>query len=68
MSLGYLLIALDRYKGEDDKMTTDTPQKTAVKDYAEILWLLIKAEIVFIIIRLATSIRFTGGIFGGLFQ
>jgi len=49
-------------------MTTDTPQKTAVKDYAEILWLLIKAEIVFIIIRLATSIRFTGGIFGGLFH
>ncbi len=49
-------------------MTVDNPQKTTVKDYAKIIWLLIKAEIVFFSIRLATNIRFIDGLFGELFH
>jgi len=39
-----------------------------LKGYAEIIGLLIKAQIIFLIIRLATNIRFIGGIFGELFH
>ena len=49
-------------------MMADNPQKATVSGYAEIIGFLIKAEIAFIIIRLAASIRFTGGIFAELFH